>query len=189
LTKKIVVFDEIEKAGAGICDLFLSMMGEGRVTEQGSGKVADFTQALIVLTSNAELDAIMPLVDQFDDPFQLGQAVRAVLRNSQQFRPEIVSRFDQIYVFKYLEGRVSAEITALKIAKAAEEYGVHIEHIHHELVHRIMEQADVARDTRELVRIVDTTLGELLLQARAAGARQVRIDLGPEGEPVLEELE
>ncbi len=33
-------------------------MGEGRLTEQGSGRVADFTQAVIVLTSNAEHESI-----------------------------------------------------------------------------------------------------------------------------------
>jgi len=102
-----------------------------------------------------------------------------VLRDSQTFRPEIVSRFDQVYVFKPLEGIVNAEIACLKIIKAGQEYGVEIEHIDDELVYRIMERSDAARDTRELTRIVDTTLGELLLQAEkkvasACGSRQVR---------------
>ena len=127
--KRLVLFDEIEKAYSGIFDLLLSMMGEGRLTEQGSGKVADFTQALIVLTSNAEHESIGKLTEQFDDQFELGNAVRSVLKDAKTFRPEIISRFDQVYVFKPLEGIVNAEIAALKIAKAAEEYGVQIDHI------------------------------------------------------------
>ena len=47
--RRLILFDEIEKAFAGVFDLMLSMMGEGRLTEQGSGKVADFTQSLIIL--------------------------------------------------------------------------------------------------------------------------------------------
>ena len=46
--KRLVLFDEIEKAYAGVFDLLLSLMGEGRLTEQFSGKVADFTQSVIV---------------------------------------------------------------------------------------------------------------------------------------------
>lgn len=175
--KRLVLFDEIEKAYAGIFDLLLSIMGEGRLTEQGSGKVADFTQALIVLTSNAEHETIGKLIEQFDDPFDLGNAVRSVLRDAKTFRPEIISRFDQIYVFKPLEGIVNAEIAALKIAKAAEEYGVEIEHIDAELVFQIMEMGDAAQDTRELTRLVDAKLGELLLSAREQGLERVRIDL------------
>ena len=180
--RRLVLFDEIEKAYAGIFDLLLSIMGEGRLTEQGSGKVADFTQALIVLTSNAEHETIGKLIEQFDDPFELGNAVRSVLRDAKTFRPEIISRFDQIYVFKPLEGIVNAEIAALKIAKAAEEYGVEIEHIDAELVFQIMEMGDAAQDTRELTRLVDAKLGELLLSAREQGLERVRIDLDDDRE-------
>ncbi len=183
--KRLVLFDEIEKAYSGIFDLLLSMMGEGRLTEQGSGKVADFTQALIVLTSNAEHESIGKLTEQFDDQFELGNAVRSVLKDAKTFRPEIISRFDQVYVFKPLEGIVNAEIAALKIAKAAEEYGVEIEHIDAEIVYQIMELGDAANDTRELTRLVDAKLGELLLSAREQGLERVRIDLGENGKPSL----
>jgi len=36
-----------------VLDLFLQMLGEGRLTEQGSGETADFTQSIIIMTSNA----------------------------------------------------------------------------------------------------------------------------------------
>ena len=183
--KRLVLFDEIEKAYTGIFDLLLSIMGEGRLTEQGSGKVADFTQALIVLTSNAEHETIGKLSEQFDDQFELGNAVRSVLRDAKTFRPEIISRFDQVYVFQPLEGIVNAEIAALKIGKAAEEYGVEIEHIDAEIVFQIMEMGDAANDTRELTRLVDAKLGELLLAAREQGQQRVRIGLDADGQPIV----
>lgn len=184
--QRLVLFDEIEKAYAGVFDLLLSLTGEGRLTEQGSGKVADFTQSLVVLTSNAQHEAISQLTAQFDDPFELGQAVRSVLREAQTFRPEIISRFDQVFVFKPLEGIVNAEIAALKIGRAAQEYGVEIEHIAPEIVYEIMDRADAAQDTRELTRIVDGLLGDLLLRAREEGQERVRISTDEAGQPVLE---
>jgi len=184
--QRLVLFDEIEKAYSGVFDLLLSLTGEGRLTEQGSGKVADFTQSLVVLTSNAQHEAISQLTAQFEDPFELGQAVRSVLREAQTFRPEIISRFDQIFVFKPLEGIVNAEIAALKIGRAAQEYGVEIEHIAPEIVYEIMDRADAAQDTRELTRIVDGLLGDLLLRAREEGQDRVRISVDGAGGPVLE---
>ena len=184
--KRLILFDEIEKAYAGIFDLLLSVMGEGRLTEQGSGDVADFTQSVIILTSNAEHKAIGQLVDQFDDPFELGNAVRATLRDAKVFRPEIISRFDQVYVFKPLEGIVNAEIAAIKIRQAAEAYGVAIEHIDARIVYEIMELADTANDTRELARLVDAKLGEVLMAAKAKGLESVRIVVNDDGQVILE---
>lgn len=184
--KRLILFDEIEKAYSGIFDLLLSVMGEGRLTEQGSGDVADFTQSVIILTSNAEHKAIGQLVDQFDDAFELGNAVRATLRDAKVFRPEIISRFDQVFVFKPLEGIVNAEIAAIKIAKAAEDYGVAIEHIDARIVYEIMELADEANDTRELARLVDSKLGEVLMAAKAKGLESVRIVVNDDGQAISE---
>lgn len=184
--QRLVLFDEIEKAYSGVFDLLLSLTGEGRLTEQGSGKVADFTQSLVVLTSNAQHEAIAQLTSQFEDPFELGQAVRSVLREAGTFRPEIISRFDQIFVFKPLEGIVNAEIAALKIGQAAKEYGVEIEHIDPEIVFEIMNRGDAAQDTRELTRIVDGLLGDFLLKARESGQTRVRICADEQGRPILE---
>lgn len=188
-SKRLVLFDEIEKAYAGVFDLLLSLTGEGRLTEQGSGKVADFTQSVIILTSNAEHEPISALTEECDDPFELGQAVRSVLRDAKTFRPEIISRFDQVYVFKPLEGIVNAEIAAIKIMNAAKDYGVELEHIDAEIVYQIMELGDVAKDTRELARFVDAKLGELLLRAREEGLERVRIKMDRDGQPYIEKSE
>lgn len=184
--KRLILFDEIEKAYAGIFDLFLSIMGDGRLTEQVSNKVADFTQAVIVLTSNAQHDEIGALAQQIDDQQELGKAVRSVLRDAHTFRPEIISRFDHIYVFRPLSGDAQEEIAALKITAAAKEYGVEIKFIDPELVADVVEQSQAAGDTRETFRVVDRLLGELLLKARERGTRTVRIGLDQNGRPVVE---
>jgi ATP-dependent Clp protease ATP-binding subunit ClpA len=183
--KRLILFDEIEKAFAGVFDLFLSVMGDGRLTEQGSGKVADFTQAILVLTSNAQHDQIGAIEKQIEDPSELSDAVKSILRDSQTFRPEIISRFDRVYVFRPLEGIVNAEIAAIKIASAAKEYGLEITYIDPQIVLDIMERADVAKDTRELGRMVDTLLGDGLIKARGAGHVKVKVWHSATG-PIIE---
>ncbi len=185
--RRLILFDEIEKAFAGVFDLMLSMMGEGRLTEQGSGKVADFTQALIILTSNAEHDNIGKLLDQIDDPYELGSAVRSVLKEANTFRPEIISRFDHVCVFKPLDEETRARIAGLKIAKAGEEYGVTIKRIAPEIVFEIVTLGDDTQDARELTRMVDAKLGELLLEAKEKGYEDVTITLDGNGKPVANE--
>ncbi|MCA9259566.1 MAG: ATP-dependent Clp protease ATP-binding subunit [Planctomycetales bacterium] len=186
--RRLILFDEIEKAYSGVFDLMLSLMGEGRLTEQGSGRVADFTQAVIVLTSNAEHESIGRLREQIDDPLELANAVRTVLKESKTFRPEIVSRFDHVYVFKPLDERTQARIAGLKIAKAGQEYGVRIKQIAPEIVFDIVTVGNEDQDARELTRLVDAKLGELLLQAREKGYKCVSIDLGDDGKPVVNEV-
>ncbi len=163
----------------------LSLMGEGRLTEQGSGKVADYTQTVIILTSNAEHETIGKLSDQIDDQHELGNAVRSVLKESNTFRPEIISRFDNIYVFKPLDDVTNARIAGLKIAKAGEEYGVKIDHIAKEIVYDIVTTGDDIQDARELTRLVDAKLGEILLKARENGMETVTISIDDDGQPCI----
>ena len=186
-SRRLVLFDEIEKAYEKVFDLMLALMGEGRLTEQGSGKVADFTQSVIVLTSNAEHESIGRLVEQFDDPHELETAVRSVLKESKTFRQEIISRFDHIFVFKPLDEDTRARIAALKVAKAGEEYGVRIKDIAWEIVFDIVTIGDENQDARELTRRVDSKLGEVLLAAKEKGYECVTISLDAEGTPVANE--
>jgi len=187
--RRLILFDEIEKAYPGVFDLMLSLMGEGRLTEQGSGRVADFTQTVIVLTSNAQHESIGRLSEQIDDPQELDAAVRMALKESGTFRAEIISRFDHVYVFKPLNEETQARIAGLKIAKAGEEYGVTIKQIAPEIVFEIVTVGNGEQDARELARLVDAKLGELLLEAREKGYQYVTISLGDDGKPVVQQAE
>lgn len=179
--RRLVLFDEIEKAHDEVTTLFLSMMGEGRVTEQGSGKTADFTQSVIVLTSNAEHNALEELAAQVVDPHRLGDAARDVLKTSGAFRPEVVSRFDRVCLFRPLTEEVFADVTGLKIRKAAEQYGVSVRHVEPEVVLEVIELAEAAQDTRQLVRLVDEKLGDVLIEAQERGWGEIVIRRDADG--------
>lgn len=181
--RKLVVFDEIDKAPPPISDLFLSMMGDGRLTEQGSGKAADFTQSIIALTSNKEHEAVCAIQDQIEDPFERMDAVKKHLRDCKAFRPEIIGRFDRVYVFKPLEGMVLAEIAALKMKSLATQYGLELAYVAPELVVEAMENGSKLREfgAREFERAVDELLAEPMLLAKKAGAERVAVRVEEDG--------
>lgn len=181
--KRLILFDEIEKAYAEVFDLFLQTMGDARLTEQGSGRVADFTQAIIVLTSNAEADAIGKLQAEIADYHEMVNAVKSHLADTKVFRPEIIGRIDRVYVFKPLEGMVIAEIVVLKMSSLAKEYGLELAYVDPHLIVDAMGKGNkLARfGVRELDRVINEDFGEAMYEARQAGGKRVRLDQDSDG--------
>src|SRR5206468_3910575 len=108
--RRLILFDEIEKAYSQVFDLILQLMGEARLTEQGSGKTVDYSQCILILTSNAHADQIGKIQRDVSDYHEMINAVKGYLADSQVFRPEILGRIDKVYVFQPLQGMVIAEI-------------------------------------------------------------------------------
>ncbi len=98
----LIVFDDIEMAHPGVLDLFQKMMCDGRLTEQGTGDVADFSYSIGILTSNLEADALIKLQEETADPLELASAVKARLVSTGKFRPEIAGHIGKVCVFKSL---------------------------------------------------------------------------------------
>ena len=89
----VVLFDEIEKAHPKVLDILLQVFDDGRLTD-GRGRLADFKQSIIILTSNIA----------FSKPLDMSQGEREAMRKalSQELRPELVNRIDEIVKFKSL---------------------------------------------------------------------------------------
>ena len=185
--KRLVLFDEIEKAYRDVFDLFLQMLGDGRLTEQGSGKVADFTQSIIVLTSNAESDAIVKIDEDVSDYHDKINAVKGHLADTGVFRPEIIGRIDRVYVFKSLEGMVIAEIAALKMMNLATEFGLELTYADPQLIFDAMEKGNrLSRfGVRELDRVINEMLAEPMLLAQEAGSTTIRLETDEGGELLI----
>jgi ATP-dependent Clp protease ATP-binding subunit ClpC len=181
--KRLILFDEIEKAYKEVMDLFLQMMGDGRLTEQGSGEVADYTQSIIILTSNAEAEAIGKLQEEMTNEQEMVNAVKSHLAATGKFRPEIVGRIDKVYVFKPLKGIVIAEIVALKMAGAAKEYGLELAYVDPQLIFDAMQRGNKLAKfgIRELDREIGNMLGDHFIAAKEAGGKRVRLDFGEDG--------
>lgn len=181
--KRVILFDEIEKAHSSVFDLFLQMMGEGRLTDQGTGTTADFTQSVIILTSNALAEKLTPLKSQFTDNYELVNAMKSTLADAQIFRPEILGRIDRISLFSPLEGRVMAEIALLKISKLAADYDMKLNYVAAEaIIDVLIKNQKVNRfGVRELERIIFDLFASRFAEIRKDGGKSVKIDATKEG--------
>ncbi len=181
--KRLVLFDEIEKAHSEVFDIFLDLMGDGRLTEAGSGKTADFTQAIVILTSNAEADAIGKLKEQIDDYDEMVNAVKSHLADTKVFRPEIIGRLDRVYVFKPLEGEVIAAIAGQKMEYLAKEYDLELAYVDPGLILEAMNRGNKLSKfgVRGLEDAINRMLAEHLLEAKDAGVKKVMLFVDDDG--------
>ena len=181
--KRVVLFDEIEKAHPTVFDLLLQVMGEGRLTEQGSGKTADFTQSVIIMTSNALADSMGKAVQGLTDYPRIMNAIKTLLAESGTFRPEILGRVDKVYLFKPLAGMQVAEISLLKISKLGQEYGIETHFVAPELIIQALEaNIRVSKfGIRELERILFDRYASYFVEARAANAKSVSFEVAEDG--------
>ncbi len=121
----LILLDEFEKAHPDILNLFLQVMEDGRLTD-GSGRTVDFTNSVIIATSNAEAVFIQDQV-RAGTPIEKIKEVLMNERISKIMKPELVNRFDGVIVFKPLsEGDVLniAKIMLAKIGKMLEVKGI-----------------------------------------------------------------
>lgn len=92
----VILFDEIEKAHPDVFNVLLQLLDDGRLTD-GQGRVVDFRNAIIILTSNVGSDLLLETenVDEIS-----GQIME---RMKKLFKPEFLNRVDEIIFFKRLE--------------------------------------------------------------------------------------
>ena len=90
----VILLDEIEKAHRDVFNVLLQILDDGRLTD-GKGRVVNFKNTVIIMTSNLGSDII--LNKKFDEA---ETAVKDLLKN--YFRPEFLNRIDDIIVFKSL---------------------------------------------------------------------------------------
>jgi ATP-dependent Clp protease ATP-binding subunit ClpB len=95
---QVVLFDEVEKAHADVFNVLLQVLDDGRLTD-GQGRVVDFTNTLIILTSNLGSQYLANL-DEGQDVSAVEPQVMEVVRA--HFRPEFLNRLDEIILFHRL---------------------------------------------------------------------------------------
>ncbi len=103
----VILLDEIEKAHRDVFDLLLQVMGEGRLTD-ALGRTADFTNALIILTSN--LGVKQASSDLGFTPDEGSQSSTYMQAAEKFFRPEFFNRLDRIVPFERLSREHVAQI-------------------------------------------------------------------------------
>ncbi|MGB9791835.1 MAG: ATP-dependent chaperone ClpB [Thermacetogeniaceae bacterium] len=95
----VVLFDEIEKAHPDVFNILLQILDDGRLTD-GKGRVVDFKNTIIIMTSNIGSQEILEFQEKGGDYERMKERVLSLLR--QHFRPEFLNRVDEVLVFHAL---------------------------------------------------------------------------------------
>jgi len=109
---QVVLFDEVEKAHGDVFNILLQVLDDGRLTD-GQGRTVDFSNVLIILTSNLGSDIIAALGSD-DDVDTVREDVMDVVRAS--FRPEFINRLDEITLFHRLAEKHMHAIVDIQLA-------------------------------------------------------------------------
>jgi ATP-dependent Clp protease ATP-binding subunit ClpA/alpha-tubulin suppressor-like RCC1 family protein len=98
---RLILFDEIEKADPSIMNVFLSIFDEGSLVEASTGRVADFSQSIIFLTSNLANEEIAAIMEKGLDEIQTIENIKDVL-HSKGIKRELLGRIDAVIPYSKL---------------------------------------------------------------------------------------
>lgn len=122
----LLLLDEIEKAYSSVLLTFLQVMDDGRLTDS-SGYTVDFTNSIIIATSNVGTRAIQEVLSRGGSSDEVDAA--ALKDVHEHYAPEFLNRFTGLIVFKPLSKEVVSKIALLlleKVRKLADEKGVQL---------------------------------------------------------------
>jgi ATP-dependent Clp protease ATP-binding subunit ClpB len=95
----VILFDEMEKAHPDVSNVLLQVLDDGRLTD-GQGRTVDFSNAIIVMTSNIGSHRILEMTEQGAIDEEIEAAVKELLK--QHLRPELINRIDDTVIFHQL---------------------------------------------------------------------------------------
>ena len=110
---QVILFDEVEKAHSDVFNVLLQVLDDGRLTD-GQGRTVDFTNTIIVLTSNLGSQFIAGLGED-QDVDSVEPQVMEIVRG--HFRPEFLNRLDEIILFHRLGQTHMAPIVDIQVAR------------------------------------------------------------------------
>lgn len=114
----LVLLDEIEKGHPRVFDIFLQVLDDGRLTD-GQGKKVDFTNTVVIATSNAGIEEMLDMVNDGATHDEMSKEIKDIL--SDYFRIEFINRFDGIVIFNALKPKALKDIAKLQVEKLTAE--------------------------------------------------------------------
>lgn len=192
----VILFDEIEKAHPDVMKMLLGLLDEGRITEASTNQTMDASKFIIILTSNASHKELGELATKIEDKDEQRRAVKDTLLKV--FSPEQLGRVDEVFCFKPLDRRGVASVVVKHLNKLQEDVGVEIVEFDSELlISAVMRhEKQASYGIRELLRMVEKSVVDGMLECREAGYDYVRIEVyneiikvkGVENDPVKSHL-
>ncbi|MGM0421984.1 MAG: ATP-dependent chaperone ClpB [Pseudomonadota bacterium] len=175
---QVILFDEVEKAHPDVFNILLQVFDDGRLTD-GQGRVIDFSNTVLIMTSNLGAEHLMAMKED-DDPEIVREQVMGVVR--QAFRPEFLNRIDETLLFHRLNRANLAEIVDIQLSELYDmlaERGITL-NLDDEARHWLAEQGyDPAFGARPLKRVIkrelQNKLATLLLNGEVSDGTTVTV--------------
>jgi ATP-dependent Clp protease ATP-binding subunit ClpC len=189
----VILLDEIEKAHPDVYNVLLQVFDDGRLTD-GKGRVVDFTNTIIIATSNLGSDRIQKRLHLrgtvAEQPEKLKEELMEVLRG--HFRPEFLNRIDEIIVFHALSKAEIRQIVLLqleRVKRTAASQGVTVE-LDDSLVEMLAAEGYRpeygARELKRQIRsLVETRLARAMLGGEVAKGDTIRLRWDATAEQVV----
>lgn len=173
----VILFDEIEKAHPDVFNVLLQLLDDGRLTD-GKGKIVDFKNTIVIMTSNIGSEIIL------EDPQLSDTTKEAVLDEMKhRFKPEFLNRIDDIIIFKSLGKDSVKNIIKLileDINRKLKEQFIKVEFTDNALDFIVNEAYDPAYGARPLKRFVqkdiETNLSKMILSNEIPENSTILID-------------
>lgn len=169
----VILFDEIEKAHPDVFNLLLQVLDDGRLTD-GRGKTADFTNSLIIMTTNI---GSKMLLDCPAEKFQSEQGIAEIREEMNRelhnfLRPELMNRIDEIVVYRPLSKhilRLIADIHIDNVSKLLEPKGIKLE-VSEEAKNQLVEIGfDPKFGARPLLRAITKNIKDSIAERLTSG--------------------
>lgn len=192
----VILLDEIEKAHPDVYNILLQVFDDGRLTD-GKGRVVDFTNTIIIATSNLGSALIIENDKATGKDKKDKKALKAelmeVLRG--HFRPEFINRIDDIIVFDSLNEDEIKNIVRLQLEKVAQllaEKGVSItfsDALVDDLAKRGYQPEFGARELRRLIKTdIENLLARKLLAGELKEGARVTVNYSPKDGVTIDQV-
>ena len=169
---QVILFDEVEKAHPDVFNILLQVLDDGRLTDS-QGRTVDFTNTIIILTSNLGSKYISGLPDNADVESVYDDVMTDVKAT---FRPEFINRLDEIILFHRLtknniDGIVKIQLEKLKKRLKARGYNIEFSN---DLINYLAEKGfDPIYGARPLKRIIQREIENYLANKIISGELQL----------------
>ena len=176
----VILLDEVEKAHSDVFNVLLQLLDDGRLTD-GQGRIVNFKNTVVILTSNIAGQEIRELNDTNSDL----EAVRRVVETelNRYFRPEFLNRLDEVIIFDSLRKEDIAQIVEIQLnslRKRLKERGLTLTLSEKALNQLTEEGYDPVYGARPLKRAIQqriqNELAKLLLQGEFPEGTNVLVD-------------
>jgi len=180
----VVLLDEVEKAHPDVFNILLQVLDDGRLTD-GQGRTVDFSNTVVVMTSNLGSDLIQSMVGESHEAIR--DAVMGIVGT--HFRPEFINRIDEAVVFhalgrEHIRGILDVQLSYLRARLEDMDYGFELsDAVAEKLCEAGYDPVYGARPLKRAIQVhLENPLAGALLEGQFSPGSTIHADVSSTGE-------